>query len=195
MPVCAKDHEKDRTCVFPPPLCVPRPFVHECECVCVGASKRWGPQRGGPRWLLGISQLGYIVQRQVKIGNLRFLTKGSVSGFLRKDTTPCSEKPLFSSTALPSSVIGACGSPSQGAGLPALSYPPKARPLPFPSSLPISPGQERSPHSKAHPVLSFPPPAGPPYTPQSTCQWLPCFSAFLSPFLESLVFLRPQRVD
>lgn len=112
MPVCAKDHEKDRTCVFPPPLCVPWPFVHECECVCVGASKRWGPQRGGPRWLLGISQLGYIVQRQVKIGNLRFLTKGSVSGFLRMDATPCSEKPLFFSTALPSSVIGARGSPS-----------------------------------------------------------------------------------
>lgn len=161
-----------------------------------GCLQEGGPQRGGPRWLLGTSQLGYIVQSQVKIGNLRFLTKGSVSGFLRKDATPRSEKPLFSSTALPSSVIGARGSPpSQGAGLPALSYPPNARLLPFPCSLPISPCQEGSPHSKADPVLSFPPPAGPPYTLQSTCHWLPCFSAFLSPFLESLVFLRPQRVD
>lgn len=118
-----------------------------CACVCVwgGASKRWGP-RGvfRPRCLLSISQDGYMVQSQVEVGSLRSLTKAGVSGFLRRDTAPCSEKPLSSSMALPSSVIGACVAPSLPRGRPpALSYPPRAR------ASSLSPHQEGIPHSKA----------------------------------------------
>lgn len=47
-PVHAKDHEKDRTCVFYQPLCVSWLFVLVCVYVCVwgGAPPKGGGQEG-----------------------------------------------------------------------------------------------------------------------------------------------------
>lgn len=84
---------------------------------------------------------------------------------------------------------------SQGTVHAASPCPPTARASPLSSFSPCGSLSGGDPSSKAVLLSLLPSPSWPSLHPQSACHWPPCFSAFLSPFLQSLVFLRPPRVD
>lgn len=173
--------------------CVLHGPLYACVSVCV-----WGHLQhvGATRGVQTSVSLKHLPRSQVQARNVRLLTKGSVPGFRRRTPTPRSEKPLPPNGCPLVCCWCPCSSLSlQGTVPAALPSSPTARALPLSLFSPCGSLSGGAPSSKAGSALSFPPPAGSPYTLQSACHWAPCFSAFLSPFLQSLVFLRPQRVD